>query len=451
MAKKSLKKFCRLAKFIEQYDKDLFQVFDDLCIMYLLKPAKGSNGITFLYPKTKTYKQRIINAAYSHDPDVAVNMLKSLIIQGDMKDVKDFNNSPVNLLNQVIDVDSIDSSSVKLANGLVLKKNKDFQPVSYRDNMAVYDLSGKGEIPLDGKVATAKSINKSPKKGGMLCNPKLSKMLESIYANSDKYSLSENIYCKKVYLQLGLIYKNNGNSSPKDLEKYLGNDEFSDSHLLDLYCAKNCNNCLSHLEECFSSTACMELLNSRVKRINYLNRKAKVCKQVTGMEEANNSVDRTKIKFNFSSPVEVRDAVKRYYRSAEKSNYCMGKDIFIVFTNIAKDLWKNDSSMFHNWAYLSANVYDNVERLVKCEFEIARDLTLWGTLLKSDVMLYRPQATFETPPSGYESSSMPKPIELKKFSLNKYIENLANGNAVKGGSNVESLVGGLLEGENIEI
>ena len=59
MSKNKLKKFCGLAKFLEKNDEDLFHTIQDLCVMYLFKPRK--DGLTFLYPSDKKYKQKIIN------------------------------------------------------------------------------------------------------------------------------------------------------------------------------------------------------------------------------------------------------------------------------------------------------------------------------------------------------------------------------------------------------
>jgi hypothetical protein len=50
--------------------------------MHYFKPGRNANGITFLYPKEKAYRQKIVNAAYSTDPNVAVDMIKSLVLQG---------------------------------------------------------------------------------------------------------------------------------------------------------------------------------------------------------------------------------------------------------------------------------------------------------------------------------------------------------------------------------
>ena len=113
--------------------------------------------------------------------------------------------------------------------------------MSYRENMAVYELSGKGEIPLNGKVGKV-----SEKKGGNLCvsnDSNISNFLSEEYKKNMSFG-TKNIYIKKVHLQLGAILRKydidpNADQYPSnfdpDLVNYLGNDEFSDSYLLDIH------------------------------------------------------------------------------------------------------------------------------------------------------------------------------------------------------------------------
>jgi len=429
---RNLKKFCRLTRYIEQIDPQLYNAIDDLCIGHYFKPSKESSGVTFLYPVEKAYRQRIINAAYSTDPDIAVNMLKSLIIRGFYESTEDFNEDVINLLNQRIEVQDVTESQVKLTNGLTLKKDNKFIPMSYRENMAVFELHGKGEIPLNGEV----SSSRKSKRGGDVClfskKSDLHKLLADRYVN--EIGTSNNIYVKKVYLQMKYIMDKN----IKSCHFYLGNDEFSDSYLLDMYCSKGHSSCFNILYKCLMAN------DSRVNSITY-DMYIKMKQDLIGTDSYNKNVSRSnKVLYGIRSPIEVRTKVCEEYGN-EKDR--LGKDLFIVFCNISKDMWStsiNPVDDFKEFAYIASNIYTKPELLINQEFDTARDLTLYGNLLKSDVFKYTPQADFrkEEHINLPAVSTLPSPLDMNMFSLC----NLTNkeNNTKKGGDpEVAALLSGL--------
>lgn len=438
---KSLKKFCRLTKYIEQVDKDLHQVIEDLCISHYFKPSRDTNGVTFLYPKEKSYRQKIINAAYSTDPDVAVNMIKSLILRGHYADESAFDQNVTNMLNQRVEIESATDKEVKLVSGAHLTKDPKFVPMGYRDNMAVYILAGKGEIPLDGP--SAESERPSKKKGGANAweaLPGTKKMLHGLLENRFVQNMedSNNIYVKKVALQLHILL-NKKNIPANALLNYLGNDEFSDSYMLDMFCQKNCTSCFNILYNCLKEQGSQ--MDPRIEKLNrskYMEMKRKV----VGDGSPNNAVSRV---INFSdikSPMDIRSEVHKRYKNDKKR---MGKDLFIVFCNVCRDLWNTDYygkvDSFKNFAFLASNVYTDPEQLTNQEFDIARDLTLYGNLLKSDVLLYVPQADFSNVSADLQVSELPSPLGLKQFSLCNFI----NRQTKTGGGEAENM-NDLLEG-----
>jgi hypothetical protein len=156
-----LKKFCKITRYIEQIDGELSQMIADLCLDRLFIP-RGVNGITFLYPKEPSYRKEIIASAYSDNPEKAIQMLESLIVLDYLPRPGDFvlkKDDIPNSLRQKIEITSADASSVKLACGAILKPDPGFAPISTRENMAVYYLTGT-QIPLNGSKATMKYASK---------------------------------------------------------------------------------------------------------------------------------------------------------------------------------------------------------------------------------------------------------------------------------------------------
>ncbi len=430
---KSLKKFCRLTKYIEQNNPDLYQVIEDLCIGHYFKPSRDSNGITFLFPD-KTYAQKIINAAYSTDPDVAVNMFKSLLVHGFHSSTADFKNGVVNLLNQKIDIADADDTSAKLANGLVLKRDEAFVPMSYRENMAVFSISGKGEIGTDGERVAHERVRKTGGNHNLFSKKgDLHKLLEDKYAEEINNSDTSNIYVKKVCLQLAAV----SSDFPKDqIAHCLGNDEFSDSYLLDMYCEKNC--------PALFNTLCKALCSDlpAVTKITFDNYVAEK-KKVVGEAHNNKNVSRGESHLKgLHSPIDVRTKVCNIYG---RDKHKLGIDLFIVFCNISKDLWKNDSynkeNEFRQFAYIASKIYTKPEDLVNQEFDPARDLTLYGNLLKSDVLKFVAQADFRSPEcvSHKVVTSLPSPLEMSLFSL-CYLTNHHQIKVTGGDAEVEALL-----------
>ncbi len=456
MPDRTLKKFCRLSKYIEQIDKDFYGTFEDLCLTHLLKPARGNNGITLIYPGEKSYRQKIINAAYSDQPEKAIEMLKSLILQDYYPTPTSFEGTVVNLLNHKVEIEEVSDKHVKLSKDLKLEKDKDFVPMGYRENMAVYTLTGKGEMPLEGSPV---KVEKSPKKkGGFLgfggsSRAEVNKKLEEEYQTHLKKV--DNVYAKKVCMQLELLFPKNTSEAKVDKKAvldFLGNSEFSDSYLLDQYCEKNEPKIFDLLKEALDKTCNGNTLGGKqFTYADYITKKNEVLdelKQTIGgstedpcykKKEYN---DETRLN-NIQSPIEIRERIHTLYNDDRTK---IGKDLFIVFSCIYMDLWMNEPDMdcaksqFRNFAYLASNVFNNVEDLVKQEFDIARDLTLYGNLLKSDVFKFNPVA----PAQGYVvPSELPSPLDMNKYSLSGYIASLYKRIPVSGGNPaVEALLRG---------
>ena len=85
MSSKHVQKFCKISKFLEVYDKELYQVIDDLCLFRLLRVRDA--GVTFMYPKDDlSYCGNFLRMMFAvpardYEPDpVVVETLNLLLI-----------------------------------------------------------------------------------------------------------------------------------------------------------------------------------------------------------------------------------------------------------------------------------------------------------------------------------------------------------------------------------
>jgi hypothetical protein len=424
-SKNSLKKYCSLSKYLEYNDKELYAAFNDSCLGHLLRPQRDSTGVTLIIPKEKAYRQKIINALGSTSPEVAVAMLKSLVIRDYYPTPASFGTSVVNLLGQKVSIEETSDTSVKLDKALTLTQEKKFVTLN-RDNMAVYLLTGKGEISTSNPMATI--IKKPSKTGGSqsVSSSKkvLQKYLEDIYVT--EMGKVDNIYVKKVYFQLKYLKDYKGEES---INGYLGNDEFTDSYLLDMYCGLCAPDCFNVLLALFQSN------NEEIAKVTKEMYIALKSESIVASDVPLSSKFGSVRVNGIQGPMDIRAKVHQYYGDDKKA---LGKDLFIVFSNINRDLWQTEStkedkeSSFRNYAFLACNIYTCCEDMLKSEFDVARDLTLYGNLLKSDVFMFVPKASFTDKDVTLPIPvSLPSPLDMKLYSLSGFINKPI---AVSGGS-----------------
>ena len=154
MPSHKLKKFCRLTQYLEQVDKDLYQAFDDLCLFGLFR-VRG-NGVTFLYPTNKAYRKKIIDHTYSNNPEKAIDMVKALVLLDYIPRPSEFKSKTVvNSLHLPVAVSKADTKEVELKSGHTLTVAKDFATLRADDPVAVYHMSGTGELPMTGEKVKA--------------------------------------------------------------------------------------------------------------------------------------------------------------------------------------------------------------------------------------------------------------------------------------------------------
>jgi hypothetical protein len=355
-------------------------------------------------------------------------MIRSLVVPEYYGSLNDFGSDIVNLLRQTIAIKKVSDKEVELENGLKLSKEEKFSPMSHRENLVIYNIKGKGEIGLDNPAAKVlEGQNKKVKKGGSLNKKRkeLQNLLKEKYL--EDFDSRNNVYVKKVVLHLKALMKHGVTAS--DLQCYLGNDEITDSYLLDMYCSKQCPKCFEHLYSWLSGDS-----NEKVNNLTF-NNYVETKKQLLGEEQHNKNVSRSNNVFrNISQPIDIRTKIVDIYNGHKLR---LGRDLFIVFCNITKDLWRNDrvdrEDHFNNFCFLVSNIYTSQEVITNQDIDSAKDLTLYGNLLKSDVLNYKPQADFrnESDVNVPIVNSIPEPLELKLFSLcyliNKPSSNVSGG------------------------
>jgi hypothetical protein len=446
-AKKAIKKFCSLISYYESVDPDIFDVIRRFCLTKVFMVRKDSDGIAIIVPNTAT-RQLILNTAYSADPELAIETLKALVLTGYYRDADDFKDGAVNVLNRKIEVESVNSkeNKVQLKNGLVLTKAKDFIPLPFKGkiNMAVWQMSGKNIFSPEGLRAEP-VVRRKPAVGGSSHfgaqhKNVLRTIVESEYANSRH--TKNNVYVKKVCLQLRALHNKGVESS--ELMLYLGNDEISDSYLLDMYCLSRHQDIFRLLYEIFTKR------HNEVSSITFEDY-VKIKAQFLGGTDPHNTYVRREASWleGLENSVDVMSRVKSIYG---KNKTELARDLFIVFCNTGKEAWIHDSKSgkmtprYHSFLDNANFIYVEHDSILKYPMPPQGVLTIYGNLLKSDVMLFKPQARFDTPESTNLPilNDMPSPIELKQYSISHLINQVPQN--YSGGGRSEDEIDKILTG-----
>lgn len=449
MGPRKMQKFCQLGQAIKAADPELYQALDDLCLLPMLRA--GPNGVTFLYPTDKALRKLIIDSTYSKTPEVAVKLVKALILRSCFKKPSDIHGVVSNALNQLVEVKDGKWGSFTFAPAT----NADM--FDHRGLSAMLNLVGKGPIPVTGTMAPrmdAADMTKSRKElvaGGFECGCScwpshrhaINKKIAKFYPNEYK-DKKNNIYVKKVYAQLCILkkdYPDIYNSSK--LIHHLGNDEISDSLLLDMitpdsvFCKiwKAMGQNASRLGE-----LCGDMVGSGDFYSKYIELKqSRISQQYdedfVRKELEKNYAEQQQLLNDVVSACDFRTSLISAYQDKNR----LSKDLFIVYVSIMKEMWEHEHDMasYEHFAYMVNNVYTSCEDMINQEFNQFKDTTLHGNLLKSDVFKYVPWTNISLYTSIYKVTSMPKPIELKIYSLNYVVAPpmrvAGGGNTILGG------------------
>lgn len=422
MPAKKVKKFCRLAKFLEQSDKDLYQAFDDLCLLGLFR-VRG-RGLTFLYPADKAYRKKIIDHAYSNNPEKAVEMVKCLVLLDFLPNSSDFNSKKDDIPNshhKKLEVESADSKEVKLKSGHKLVVDKTYIPLRSGEPIAVYQLTGKGELPTTGTSSAMKYNNESSgnKRGGYVQGGgpgdfnksdviKLTKCVENHYAKGNHeiyrcilsmiYDYAMNDACDNntkydIYKRICASPRASFYSilSPWSLEKnYNIGNLITSSGLSDLV---NCN-------ELTISQLIVTITNRNLYNINL----DKLIVQCRLMDKSFNDLNThivnrqtnrgNLLKNRVTSPTSAKSEILSVYGSDTSALY---KDLVTVYCYLSATHEENDSSYYKiSFTYAMENIFNHTNSFNESVNQTAYNLSIYYNLLKSDAFLYIPLLTTES-------------------------------------------------------
>jgi hypothetical protein len=168
---KKLRAFCNILDYLDEAEPEVAQLFRLTCMSGALSNLKNKPGLTLLLPMDGDVRKKISKLANSDNPTEAMsanNILSAHVLKDVFKSPSDFANKRddvPNLLNQHVEIDSINGDEVKFKSGAVAKLDKRFIDSSRGSRLSVWTL--KGEIPVTSdKPAKLKYMKKKPGKEG---------------------------------------------------------------------------------------------------------------------------------------------------------------------------------------------------------------------------------------------------------------------------------------------
>lgn len=455
MPSRKPKKFCRLTKFLEVTDKDLHQTFDDLCLFSLFR-SRGGRGITFLYPTDKSYRKKIIDLAYSNTPEKAIDMIKALVLMDYLPSPTDFKNKKddiPNSLKKKLEVEDADSKSVKLKGGLKLELNSSFIPLRSDDHVAVYKLSGKGELSLSGSPSTMKYTQGKTGGsyyGGDIANykAKLTKFVEHVYT-------TDRLFGKNVYkFVLALIYqyaiKNTDINYKKKIYSYITASSRATYYLL--------VNPHSNIE--ILSTNLYSILaklddktwEAEKNDLNLFNKSRDALLQevgvITNVSRDSDYVVQKNILDTSRNSMEYVQKISEEYTDKQK----LAQDLLSVYcylSAIKEAENPNDNSYYKDcFLYVMKKLFNDPSYILRGTRDLAYNLTLYGNLLKSDAFLYKPKLSSQPRDSRYPVvDELPKPTDSKTLFTIEHSREMAK---YGGGDGIPSEIRALMGGVHIK-
>lgn len=420
-------------------------------------------GITILVPDAKRIANlyKLVNAG---ETDKFLHGIKSLIIPDKIEKLSGLADGFTNENNERIAVAKASDSGIKLANGCEITPLKDL--TISRPYFSAFMLKGEADIRGEATAVIAPVAKKVTKGGMMILSDPISprelvtRKVENLYMNPTPEYIGKSIYFKKVILQWSILESHcpekftNG-----EILNYMGNEEVSDSYLLDMITPSEC---FEELYACLGGRGhCPQRLQS-IGFADYIKKKNEVIAKSTGgwTSTVDPSVQEAILK-KISSPLEARNECKIAYSSNMER---LGRDLFVMFTNISKEIWLiarekslllngNDYSRLDNASFKAYRdcvrfLYGcgDITEITRQPFNKEQDFKLYVNVIKSDVFLmvirqvsqpFTPNPQFAVPQDTH-----PPEFEKKLYSMNALMYRYSStGGLVRGGDEeVESLL-----------
>jgi hypothetical protein len=423
-----LKRFCRITKFLEQHDKELYQTIDDLCLFNLFR-SRG-NGITFLHPSDKAFRKKIIDSAYSDSPEKAIDMIRSLVLMDYLPSPKDFESKKddiPNALRKRLEVASADAKTVTLKSGHKLTVESKFAPIRSNDPSAVYILSGPGPLPLTGPSANMKYAQKKAPDGefsggGGHDKTKLVRFVESNYPthNNIYKAVLAFLYKKAQFAGDDVVcnvYRGMCASARATFYVLMCPHSIGDPYNLGTVmtdvCSFSTNIEPSNISE--SLSICASEYEKLRDEIIKTSRDKLMINQREILETT--SLIRKSLLSETSSFVDIRAVLTQAY-NGDKNR--LAKDVFTVYCFLSSINEVGDSSYYTNcFTFVVKNIYNDLTHVLNHNRDLAFNLSVYLNLIKSDALVYVPALSAEPPEPGF-TRQMPDPTSKSDlFSIYK--------------------------------
>jgi hypothetical protein len=408
-----MKKFCKISKYLEIHDKQMFQVFDDLCLFPLLRVR--NRGVTFLRPVNKEFRTQIINATYSQSPETAVDIIKTLILYDFLLDAKSSMGRTIpNASKFKLEIEKIDGKKLILKSKHVIEPDNAFKTLRHGDLAAVWTLSGTGGLPLSGKSVSMDDSDRKVSGGAMLLRETLGKFVENTYQKGEK----------KIYrATMACLYKYAATSETEATCKLIVDTMCATARasfyvIVEPYADKKLYNVFDELinKTLLVKDAYPESVNifdmSYEKVRNALIKKVYPTRKNRNTLVAANDVSRKNI-LSVINQHTLKRAIENSYNDPEK----FAKDAFTMYCFLSTRNEEGDSSYYKNcFCYVVRNLYKTPTEITSTTLpDVAFTMSIYGNLLKSDAFKYVPFLFGDgenEPRIGYEDD-IPSPTDLK--------------------------------------
>ena len=386
-------KYCNFYNYLEKKNKSFLALWEETCLTNYLR--NESRPSTLLIPEKKDIKE--LEKKLKSSPEEVQEALLSHIVRGNFSSPSLFKTERTLSIPNGINVQKADSKEVVLGNGTKLKQEAFTHMAKPRKApvLSVYKLEGpidltKMEQEKKGGQEDEKKDEEEEKKYDIKNDKALKNLRNHLSRDFQQKGngRGRNVFLQKVCLQIDMLLKRGYKAN--ELAEWLGTEEFSDSLLLDNFCIKKRENDI--FSKIYDVLVKQDIMNSCDVE-EYIEKKKSVLPNSTNtyLEE------RDKILNNVNNISDFRRLAVSNYNSKEK----LGKDLFIVYTNLMKFELCTDSNTstdtfnvdaFKDWfetAYYGM-LGEDMSLFIKRPINPHYDLITFGTLMTTDLYKFHP-------------------------------------------------------------